>query len=269
METSSNTCSERVSVLSPIFAKDEFSRLDESDDAEFYAKDRFVSHLDSFALSTVEGIIGDLVIEKEPVILDLMAEWDSNIQDSLKPKRVVGIGLNENELRRNRALTEHVILVDEFFKHSGAFEKTRFFASKGKPRPRDDKYANLTDVSDPVYSVYAEKRGGDPGRRAMPDVAMSHREKLDSAVLEKKPRINETLRYPYCDEKLSKCEVPDNPFCQTWDNYYMYICFNDGCPYFVRGWDRMYRETNQSMSYRLMYNPEKDRCMLRFLPEMH
>jgi SAM-dependent methyltransferase len=337
METSSSTCSERVLVLSPIFSEDEFSRLDESNDTEFYAKDRFVSHLDSLALSTVESLIGDLVIEKEPVILDLMAGWDSHIPDSLKPSRVVGLGLNENELRKNKTLTEHVILdinknpdlpfpegtfdivvntvsvdymtrpleifkevarvlkhgglflvifsnrmfpekafklwresdedervilVDEFFNHSGAFEKTRFFASKGKPRPRDDKYSNETDISDPIYSVYAEKKGGDPGRRARPEVAMSHGDKLDRAVLEeKKARVKKTLRCPHCDEKLSKWEVPDNPFCQTWDNDFMYICFNDGCPYFVRGWDRMYRDTNQSMSYRLMYNPEKDTCM--------
>ena len=36
--------------------------------------------------------------------------------------------------------------------------------------------------------------------------------------------------------------VPDNPFGCTWDNDYMYICFNDACPYYVRGWDFMYRE---------------------------
>jgi hypothetical protein len=110
METSSNTCSDRVSLWSPIFVKDGFSRLDESNDTEFYNKDRFVSHLDSLALSTVERLIGDLVIEKEPVILDLMAGWDSHIPDSIKPSRMVGLGLNENELRRNKALTEYVIL---------------------------------------------------------------------------------------------------------------------------------------------------------------
>ena len=64
METSISTCKDRVSVWSPIFAREKFSRLDESDDADFYAKDRFVSHLDSLALSTVERLIGDLVIEK-------------------------------------------------------------------------------------------------------------------------------------------------------------------------------------------------------------
>ena len=61
---------------SPIFGTDAFSRLDESDDLEFYSRDRFVSHLDSLALSTVEKLIGTLVVEESPAILDLMAGWN-------------------------------------------------------------------------------------------------------------------------------------------------------------------------------------------------
>jgi SAM-dependent methyltransferase len=328
---------ECISELSPIFAEGVFSRMDESDDAEFYARDRWVNHLDSLALSTVERLIGELIVEERPAILDLMAGWDSHIPPSLNPSRVVGLGLNENELRNNPSLTEYVmhdvnsnprlpfpdntfdavintvsvdyltrplpvfsdvarvlkpgglflvvfsnrmfpqkavkiwresnedervILVDEFFRHSGAFEGPSFFVSKGKPRPKDDKYAPITAVSDPVYAVYAEKKGGDPSRITRPDVSISYGCEPDRAVLEsKKARVRETLSCPYCDEKLKKWEVPDNPFCQTWDNDYMYICFNDGCPYFVRGWDRMHKETNQGLSYRFMYNPENNCCM--------
>ena len=70
-----------------------------------------------------------------------------------------------------------------------------------------------------------------------------------------------TLQCPYCGERLNKWAVPDNPFACTWDNDFMYICFNDKCPYYVRGWEFMYREGNRGVSYRLMYYPEKDRCM--------
>lgn len=35
----------------------------------------------------------------------------------------------------------------------------------------------------------------------------------------------------------------------------------DACPYYVRGWDVMHKEGTCGVSYRLMYNPEKDRCM--------
>jgi SAM-dependent methyltransferase len=42
-------------------------------------------------------------------VLDLMASWDSHIPDHIRPSRLVGLGLNETELRRNEALTEYVI----------------------------------------------------------------------------------------------------------------------------------------------------------------
>ena len=94
---------------SPIFGTDAFSRLDESDDLEFYSRDRFVSHLDSLALSTVEKLIGTLVVEESPAILDLMAGWDSHIPGDLRAREAVGLGLNENELRKNKVLSETVI----------------------------------------------------------------------------------------------------------------------------------------------------------------
>ena len=78
---------------------------------------------------------------------------------------------------------------------------------------------------------------------------------------ERKKKIKENYCCPHCGEAMNKWAVPDNPFAYTWDNDFMYICFNDACPYYVRGWDHMYNEGNRGSSYRLMYNPEKDRCM--------
>jgi len=324
-------------LLHPITGGDAFSRLDESKDSLFYATDRFVSHLDAVALDTVEKLIGRLVVEERPVILDLMASWDSHIPEGLRPSRVVGLGLNENELRQNQALSEFVVhdlnreprlpfpdnafdavlntvsvdyltrpeevfkdvgrilkpgglflvifsnrmfpekavkvwrrsseeerilLVEDFFKAAGVFEKTTLFLSKGKPRPEDDKYAKYGTPSDPVYAVYAEKQGGDPARRERPQITLFYGERMDPQELERRKRqIRSTLQCPYCGEKLNKWEVPDNPFEVTWDNDFMYICFNDRCPYYVRGWDHMSREGNRGVSYRLMYHPEKDVCM--------
>jgi SAM-dependent methyltransferase len=320
-----------------IWGVDAFARLDESDDAEFYSKDRFVSHLDSLALATVEKLIETLVVEEKPAILDLMAGWDSHIPDHLQASEIVGLGLNENELRNNKTLSktviqdlnrnprlpfpdsrfdvvintvsvdymtqpahvfkevgrvlkpgglflvifsnrmfpekavkvwreageeERVLLVEGLFKEAGAFEKPAVFLSKGKPRPKDDKYAHLGIPSDPVYAVYADKKGGDPLRGARPELMVSYGEPLDEETLAaRKKTIKHTLRCPHCGEKMLKWAVPDNPFEVTWDNDFMYICFNDACPYYVRGWDFMYREGNRGSSYRLMYNPEKDCCM--------
>jgi SAM-dependent methyltransferase len=50
-----------------------------------------------------------LIIERRPVILDLMASWDSHIPATVEPARVVGLGLNRSELEANPALTEHVV----------------------------------------------------------------------------------------------------------------------------------------------------------------
>lgn len=324
-------------AMDPFFPEGAFARLDESDDRVFYEKDRFVSHLDSAALNTVEAVIGRLVVEENPSILDLMAGWDSHIPGTLQPSRVVGLGLNENELRQNRALSEFVLhdinrnpilpfpdhtfdavlntlsvdymtrplevfpevarvlkpggiflvifsnrmfpqkavkvwreaceeerllLVEDLFNRSALFEKPSFFVSRGKPRPKDDKYARPGLPSDPVYGVYADRKGEGPTRKQRPQVNLEYGETRSPEDLEQRERaVKHTLCCPHCGVKMLKWEVPDNPFGCTWDNDFMYICFNDECPYYVRGWDFMSREGNRGVSYRCMYNPEKDRCM--------
>jgi SAM-dependent methyltransferase len=322
--------------ISPIHFEDAFARINEEDDAVFYSLDRFVDHLDSLALSTVEKIIGSLVIEEEPVILDLMAGWNSHIPKTLTPSKVVGLGLNRNELETNKDLTEwvfhdinhnfhlpfqseyfdivintvsvdymtrpgdifrevgrvlkpgglflvifsnrmflekavkvwresseeeRVILVQELFDESGMFESPSVFVSKGRPRPKDDKYAESDLPSDPIYAVYSDKKGGHPLRGKRPEIINDYGDALTPEEVErKKKRVKETLNCPYCGEKMKKWAIPDNPFSCTWDNDFMYICFNDGCRYYVRGWDHMYKEGNRGVSYRLMYNPENDCC---------
>lgn len=100
---------EASSFSKDLFGPNAFARLDESDDDLFYARDRFVNHLDTVALHTVEQVISQLMVMEEPVILDLMASWNSHLPASLNPAKVVGLGLNRNELEGNPALTEWVI----------------------------------------------------------------------------------------------------------------------------------------------------------------
>ncbi len=329
-------CGRTVHPDSPIRSAEAFSRLDESEDTHFYETDRFVSHLDRTALATVEHVIGSLITVEKPVILDLMAGWDSHIPSGVRPSRVVGLGLNRNELEANPSLTETVIhdlnrepllpfpegtfdavintvsvdymtrpvevfeevrrvlkpgglflvvfsnrmfpekavkvwrdadeggrliLVHEFLQAAGGFEGAREFVSKGRPRPEGDRYAGTALESDPVFAVYSRKEGagsGIPLPRVRP---LPYGEKaVPEEIARKQACIKDTLACPYCGDPLRKWTVPDNPFCQTWDNDHMFICFNDACPYYVRGWDRMDEEGNRGMSYRLMYNPVKDRC---------
>jgi SAM-dependent methyltransferase len=42
-------------------------------------------------------------------VLDLMSSWQSHLPENLNLKRVVGLGLNENELRKNTRLSETVV----------------------------------------------------------------------------------------------------------------------------------------------------------------
>ena len=91
-------------------------------------------------------------------------------------------------------------------------------------------------------------------------------ESLENTELEKRLRaVKETLCCPYCLEPLTKYDVAQTPFTQ-WDNEYMYVCFNETCPYFERSRQTMDRQGNMGLSYRLMYNPEKDRCMATPVP---
>ena len=109
MNTAKNSMIEGVSHYSPVFKEESFSRLDESDDALFYSRDRFVNHIDSLALKTVAYLIGELIVEENPAVLDLMAGWDSHIPENLRCSKVVGLGLNRNELGKNASLSEVVI----------------------------------------------------------------------------------------------------------------------------------------------------------------
>ena len=323
---------------------DSFSRLDESDDSIFYATDRFVQHMDSLSLSTVERIIAELVIENNPVILDLMAGWDSHIPPTIHAERVVGLGLNNNELSRNQGLTdwvhhdlnknpslpfpdstfdavlnvvsvdymtrpfevfrevgrilksgglflvifsnrmfeqkavkiwrqsgeeERVLLVEDFFNRAGIFISPQVFVSKGKPRPKDDKYAHLGIPSDPIYAVYAEKNGGGVSERPNLSVVWPLTDLPDPEELERRKKaVKDTLLCPHCNEGLLKWELPLNPFTQ-WDMEFLFVCFNDTCPFLLRGWEVMYRQGNMGLSYRFAYNPDRDQCMSVPVPHLH
>ncbi len=91
-----------------LFGPDAFSRDEESPDAEFYRSPRFVDHLDSVALETVEKLFARLIPENVRV-LDLMAGPDSHLDRVKGEKAVVGLGLNEEELKANPALSRYVI----------------------------------------------------------------------------------------------------------------------------------------------------------------
>ena len=90
------------------FTPDLFARADESDDALFYATPRKVVHLDEPAIAAV----GEFLAENLPAegeLLDLMASWRSHLPKRLRTKRVVGLGMNGEEMSDNPDLDEFVV----------------------------------------------------------------------------------------------------------------------------------------------------------------
>ncbi len=302
-----------------------------------------VPHLDEAALKAVSEIISALVVEERPEILDLMASWDSHIDAEVQPRRVVGLGLNRNELDANPVLDERLVhdlnrdprlpfaddsfdvvlntvsvdyltrpfevfgevgrvlrpgglflvlfsnrffpekvvrlwrdanpqerglIVEDYFASCRDFTASESFTVCGRPRPATDRYFDTGLPSDPVHAIWAEKRGGAAGRpkRRPPESDpwyLSDPDELDR----RKAVVSESMTCPYCGEGLSKWAVPQTPFTE-WDQEFLFICFNDRCPYLLRGWQTMARQGNSGFSYRLMYNPGNHRCMPMPVPDL-
>lgn len=79
------------------------TKLDIGPDREFYAYPRFVTHVDDKFISTLTNLYRDK-LRPDSEILDLMSSWVSHLPEEVKYKRVVGHGLNAQELTRNPRL---------------------------------------------------------------------------------------------------------------------------------------------------------------------
>lgn len=63
----------------------------------------------------------------------------------------------------------------------------------------------------------------------------------------------ENPKCPYCNKRMQKWKVPEN---STWPYYFFYVCFNDDCPYFVEGWQHLWKEQHIRASYRCRLDPD-------------
>jgi SAM-dependent methyltransferase len=85
-----------------------FRRFDETPDEEFYEAPRIVTHIDDRAIAAVT----QLYREHFPpggAILDLMSSWISHLPPEVRYRCVVGLGMNEVELKENPRLDAYVI----------------------------------------------------------------------------------------------------------------------------------------------------------------
>jgi SAM-dependent methyltransferase len=80
-----------------------FEREDDGEDGDFYRAPRLVQHIDEQAVATLSDLYGRLVAPGSRV-LDLMSSWTSHLPDALDLVSVRGLGLNAEELARNKRL---------------------------------------------------------------------------------------------------------------------------------------------------------------------
>ena len=83
-------------------------KLDETNDNEFYSTPKFVYHLDLNFRKNLSAVYKQ-EIQNNSSILDLMSSWDSYLPKNIKYKKVIGHGLNKEELKSNKAFEDYWI----------------------------------------------------------------------------------------------------------------------------------------------------------------
>jgi SAM-dependent methyltransferase len=83
-------------------------KLDESNDEEFYSDPKFVYHLDANFRQYLSNVYKNEIADYSTV-LDLMSSWDSYLPKEKKYKKVIGHGLNKQELEKNKIFDSYWI----------------------------------------------------------------------------------------------------------------------------------------------------------------
>jgi SAM-dependent methyltransferase len=86
--------------------RDQFARIDADDDARFYSVARKVVHIEPGAIEALRAVYAEHFAPGSTV-LDLMSSWRSHLPDGLG--RVVGLGMNADEMAANPQLDDWVI----------------------------------------------------------------------------------------------------------------------------------------------------------------
>src|SRR5215510_7206212 len=90
------------------FPPEMFQRIDESDDPLFYAFPRKVVHIDEPAIQAAGKVIA-ATFPPHGVLFDLMSSWRSHLPSGFVKQRLIGLGLNAEEMADNPDLDEYVV----------------------------------------------------------------------------------------------------------------------------------------------------------------
>ncbi|KAI3782804.1 hypothetical protein L2E82_12860 [Cichorium intybus] len=94
------------------FKEEDFQRFDESSDLIFYEAPRFVTHIDDPAIAALTKYYKEAFPPSNTpgvALLDMCSSWVSHYPAGYKQERIAGMGLNEEELKANKVLTEYVV----------------------------------------------------------------------------------------------------------------------------------------------------------------
>src|SRR5919109_2016347 len=90
------------------FTPEMFDRMDESNDEQFYAFPRKVVHIDEPAIAAAGRFMAE-TFAPNGVLLDLMSSWRSHLPAGFVKQRMIGLGLNAEEMADNPDLDEYVV----------------------------------------------------------------------------------------------------------------------------------------------------------------
>jgi len=93
------------------FSDKDFSRTDESSDVEFYTNPRFVFHIDEGAVRALTEYYARVLLpwQGRARVLDICSSWVSHYPEGFRGERISGLGMNEEELKKNPILTDYVV----------------------------------------------------------------------------------------------------------------------------------------------------------------
>ena len=91
-----------------ILSNQQRQKPDETNDSLFYSTPKFVYHLDSNFRKNLSALY-EKEIKNNSTVLDLMSSWDSYLPKNIKYNKVIGHGLNKEELQRNKAFDDYWI----------------------------------------------------------------------------------------------------------------------------------------------------------------
>lgn len=92
----------------PELPAEALAKRDPSPDSLFYARPRFVTHIDDRAIAAVTDLYRRSFAPGD-VLLDLMSSWVSHLPDDIVYGGVVGLGMNRAELEANPRLSRRIV----------------------------------------------------------------------------------------------------------------------------------------------------------------